>query len=1247
MFKKLFSLAYILLLSVSVCSAITIIPQGSTWKYSDNGVDLLTAWRDSVFNDAGWSSGNAQLGYGEGDEATVISYGGNPSNKYPTYYFRKKVNISNLASLVSFTFNLKRDDGAVVYVNGNEVWRNNMPAGTINYSTLAGGDALDDGQTFQSISAGTNFFVNGDNYIAVEVHQVLVTSSDVSFDFELIGNLPSVPVLTRGPYLQMPSTAAITLRWRTDIACATRVEYGLSAGSLTNNVTNNTPVTEHIITISGLNPNTQYFYNIGDGTTVLQGTTTNYFFTSPVIGTVKKSRIWIMGDTGVNTTQQNQVRDAYITYNGSTRTDMMVMLGDNAYNSGTDAEYQAALFQNHYENQLKNIPLWVATGNHEMYTANAAAQTGPYYDIFSLPSNGECGGVPSGTEAYYSFNYANIHFVCLESTTASFRANGSAQMQWLQNDLSANTQKFLVIYFHHPPYSMGNHNSDNETELYEMRQNYNPIFEQYKADLILSGHGHSYERSFLLNGYYGNSSALLPAHIVSNQSGAMPSPFVKNSSNGYAGTVYVQAGNAGVLETVQTTWPHPAMYAANNLSLGSLVLDVNGDTLTLSFINNNTSSPSVLDNFTIIRQCNLSASITPVPNKCTNSVSVALSATPAGGTFSGSGVTGNTFNPSIAGSGTHTISYTYSDGFCTTVATTNIVVNQAPQIVSASGSNSFCAGLNITLNATAGVGYTYQWYRNGVVQVGSTASTFTTANTGTYYCIIGNAPCSGNSNSLVVSSINNPTPVVSYTSPLSFCAPGSVQLSSNTFAGATYQWQKNSIDIPGATSSVYTASATGSYRVKQTANGCFKFAPATSVSSAATSVLASISANGSTTFCSGGSVQLVVNNPIPGYSFQWKNNGVNIAGANSTTYSVTTAGSYTCQVAASCGSATSNAIVVSTGSINASISPLGTVTICTGTSVNFNANTGSGYTYQWKLDGIDISGATSQNYSATIAGNYSVFINSACGSATSPSTSVTISSVSASVNPSGTNTICAGTNMTFNANTGYNYTYQWYRNGGLINGATSSTYLTSNYGNYTVKVTQGGVCSATSSASVLNVTNNPTPVIAPGTTTTICSGQSVNFSTNTFAGVFYQWQKNGMDIAGATNQNYNATTAGTYRVKQSANGCFKYTPATSVIINCRLSAHSSVVTSVDVTENQLVLHPNPFNESAELYIPDDLISVDLVIYINDILGNHVRKYMPGARNKLIIEKGNLAPGVYFMTALSGNAKITVRKIIIQ
>src|SRR5688572_23907133 len=176
----LFPFAFFLFV-FSVNAQTYLVNYGSTWKYLDNGSNQGTAWRAGSFNDASWASGPAQFGYGDGDEATIVSYGPNANKKYITTYFRKTINVADASIYSSFNLNIKRDDGAVVYINGVERFRSNMPSGNISYNTKASSDAADDGNTPQSISLVTGALISGNNVIAVEIHQRATNNHDISF----------------------------------------------------------------------------------------------------------------------------------------------------------------------------------------------------------------------------------------------------------------------------------------------------------------------------------------------------------------------------------------------------------------------------------------------------------------------------------------------------------------------------------------------------------------------------------------------------------------------------------------------------------------------------------------------------------------------------------------------------------------------------------------------------------------------------------------------------------------------------------------------------------------------------------------------------------------------------------------------------------------------------------------------------------------------------------------------------------
>jgi hypothetical protein len=165
-----------------------IIAAGSNWKYLDNGTDQGSAWTEIAFNDATWSEGAAELGYGDGDEVTVVSYGPDANNKYPTTYFRKSFTIADKSTLGQLKVDLIRDDGAIIFINGVEVARDNLPEGEIDYLTLAPNTiAGSDESNYQTHLLNDSMLVNGTNVIAVRIHQRDLYSSDISFNLKMEG----------------------------------------------------------------------------------------------------------------------------------------------------------------------------------------------------------------------------------------------------------------------------------------------------------------------------------------------------------------------------------------------------------------------------------------------------------------------------------------------------------------------------------------------------------------------------------------------------------------------------------------------------------------------------------------------------------------------------------------------------------------------------------------------------------------------------------------------------------------------------------------------------------------------------------------------------------------------------------------------------------------------------------------------------------------------------------------------------
>jgi hypothetical protein len=599
-------LTLLLWLPCSLAAPQVLVEAGSANKYLANSSDpgIGIGWTaESYPGESGWSNGAYGIGYENGSGGASNLFQTTVPTTTRSVYTRTTFTIADISTVSAVSLGVDYDDGYVAWINGVEVFRSSqMPtSGNPDWNTAAASHESSNGTTpnyspLQDISTVAILALqNGNNTLAIAAYNTSGSSSDLV----LVPQLSINGDVTRGPYLQQGTPTSVTVRWRTATATDSRVRYGDAPGNLTAVVDVAGSATEHAVMLSGLAPDTPYYYSIGSSTEIFEGDDAEHFFlTSPLAGMAKPTRIWVLGDSGTANANARAVANAYASFTGSTHTDLWLMLGDNAYNTGTDSEYQAAVFDM-YPEMLRKSVLWATLGNHDGASADSFTQTGPYYDIFTLPKSAEAGGLASGTEAYYSFDYGNIHFICLDSHDTD-RSTGAAMLSWLTLDLAATTQEWIIAFWHHPPYSKGSHDSDTEIQLMEMRQNALPILEAAGVDLVLSGHSHSYERSFLLNGHYGDSTTLTPAMQVDagdgKASGGGAYKAVFDEADPYRGAVYVTAGSSGKISG--GSLDHPVMVHASLNRLGSLVLDINGNRLDASFVREN---GSVDDFFTILK----------------------------------------------------------------------------------------------------------------------------------------------------------------------------------------------------------------------------------------------------------------------------------------------------------------------------------------------------------------------------------------------------------------------------------------------------------------------------------------------------------------------------------------------------------------------------------------------------------------------------------------------------------------------
>ncbi len=539
---------------------------------------------------------------------------------------------------------------------------------------------------------------------------------------------------------------------------------------------------------------------------------------------------------------------------------------------------------------------------------------------------------------------------------------------------------------------------------------------------------------------------------------------------------------------------------------------------------------------------------------CTGST-INLTDASGSGTWSSSNTTRATVGASsgvVTGvtAGSLAITFTLSTGCLISSALT---VNPTPGAIS--GPTAVCTNSTISLsNALSGGSWTSASTSIATAGISTGVVTGVTAGSATIsYTISG---CAATTSITV-----NPQPAAIVT-PLGdtmLCPGGFVVLASSIGTAYTYQWYNGaSSPISGSTDDYYLATAGANYQVAITNTyGCTSFSAPTSVT--INPATATITYTGPTTICSSSSATLMANTGT-GLTYQWTLGGSAIAGATSSSYPAATNGTYNVVVSNAAGcSATSSGMGLTVIAAPATTLMLtGPLSFCAGDSVIITSSTGTGYTYQWQIGGVNISGATNNNYTATTTGNYQVLITNPfpCTS-TSATAAVNVSSLpSASIAVSGSSTFCSGGSAALSVPAVAGNTYQWYKNGILITGATSAAYTATTGGNFTTRVTSSAGCSNVTFPSFL-VTELVTPAVVPITSTTFCWGGSavlgVNISSST--GVLYQWQLGGTDITGATNSTYSAGTTGTY-------GC-----TVNIVGSCIAGA-----TPVSVVQNPL---PNP------------------------------------------------------------------------
>ena len=393
----------------------------------------------------------------------------------------------------------------------------------------------------------------------------------------------------RQPYLVMQTQHSMTIKWQTPELEAGKIAYGTTPDTLTNVLIESSLTKKHSITIPRLKECTEYYYKVVSSSLNIDNNGRHF---RTLCKEKPAQRLWVIGDSGKVGANQKAVYAQLYKYikNDYKELDMWLLLGDNAYSSGTQNQFNKALFKPYKELVKRYVP-WAVPGNHDM-------RRWAFFDIFDFPAHGESGGVPSGHEEFYAVEDANLHLVVLDSETTD-RSKDGDMAKWLRADLAANKKPWVIVAFHTPPYSDGGHKSDSDWDsrgrLKDMRENFVPIFDEFGVDLVLSGHSHGYERSKLIVNHLGKSDTFSAKNIVQDKKTDYVKSLTKKKNSG---TVYQVCGSSAKLDGA--TYNHPAL-PYSLAQMGSLIIELTPTTLTSKFLN---IDGKIADEFRITKKDN-------------------------------------------------------------------------------------------------------------------------------------------------------------------------------------------------------------------------------------------------------------------------------------------------------------------------------------------------------------------------------------------------------------------------------------------------------------------------------------------------------------------------------------------------------------------------------------------------------------------------------------------------------------------
>ena len=428
-----------------------LLPVGSEWRYNDKGEDLGVAWREPGFDDSGWKHGKAPLGYGIDDIKATLSFGNDPNQKRPTYYFRTSFTVADPTVLPNMLMKIRYDDGFIAYLNGREIARGSFPSGRdVSFATLAD-EHVDKGQRllFETFNLASQraAFVAGKNVLAVEVHQHSPTSTDMVLDVSLEpATSRTAPQIMIGPALGQIHRESAHILVAGDGPTLATVQYGPTAAFGTEQRTR-TEAVVHDFILGGLKPGATYYYRVGLATAADQTPTwsdTRSFRTDGGPGTAFRFGVWAGGATSGDAKQLGSAIDKLSVNQSLSLAIAIGTAGPPSASTSADAVGSYTQYYNALKSFVGAVPLYSSLPADVGQGCDACLSAFQNY----LPNPAMNGG------RYYSFDYGDAHFVILNSSDRpdpSVQAGlGSEQWEWLSNDLVTKRYPYTFIFMEHP-----------------------------------------------------------------------------------------------------------------------------------------------------------------------------------------------------------------------------------------------------------------------------------------------------------------------------------------------------------------------------------------------------------------------------------------------------------------------------------------------------------------------------------------------------------------------------------------------------------------------------------------------------------------------------------------------------------------------------------------------------------------------------------------------------------------------------